>query len=290
MAALRVAYAGDLQQLGAALEGQEPPLDCVSLADTLKDSDLQPGAPPFDVVLIEHGDKSSVAIADVRARNLEVPIVLLVEPADERSAFETFGASVDDYVAKTPDWPTRLQLRLTAARTRYQQTRELASLRVKEARLRSLVEKLPACIVRVSADGLVLATNDRAVTLLGASHANQLLRKSFDVIVDPEGREAWTDFVVRVCAGETRSAEVSITTLDGVVRVLEAAPCRRPSNSAARLEDAHDTVERGDRDLGRASLAGADAHDEVGPRLASLGIDDHVERLAQHSHGSHRGA
>ena len=36
-----------------------PPLECVSLADTLKDADLQPGAPPFDVVLIEHGDKSS---------------------------------------------------------------------------------------------------------------------------------------------------------------------------------------------------------------------------------------
>ncbi len=228
VAALRVAYAGDLDQLRTALEGQAPPLECLSLADTLKDSDLQPGAPPFEIVLIEHGEKSAIAVADVRARTLEIPVVLLVDPADERAAFETFGASIDDYVAKTTDWPTRLQLRLTAARTRYQQTRELASLRIKEARLRSMVEKLPACVIRLSADGIVLATNDRAVSLLGASNANQLLRKTFDVIVDPDGREAWTDFIIRVCAGETRSTEVSVTTLDGVNRVLEAAAVPSP--------------------------------------------------------------
>ena len=229
VAALRVAYAGDLDQLRAAVNGQEPPLECVSLADALRDSDLQPGTTPADIVLVEHGDKAGVAVADVRARNLEVAIVLLVEPADERAAFETFGASIDDYVAKTSDWPARLQLRLTAARTRVQQTRELASLRLKEARLRSLVEKLPASIVRLSADGIVLATNDRAVTLLGASGATQLLKKQFDVLVAADGREAWTDFVVRVCAGETRSTEVAITTLDGIDRVVEAAAVPSPA-------------------------------------------------------------
>jgi PAS domain S-box-containing protein len=229
VATLRVAYTGDIQQLSAALEGQEPPLECVSLADMLKDSDLQPGSTPFDIVLIEHTDKAGVAIADVRARNLDVALVLLVDPADERAAFDTFGAGIDDYVAKTSDWPTRLQLRLTAARSRYQQTRELVALRLKEARLRSLVEKLPACIVRLSADGIVLATNDRAVTLLGAANANQVLKKSFDVLVLADGREAWTDFVVRVCAGETRSTEVAITTFDGVDRVVEAAAVPSPA-------------------------------------------------------------
>jgi PAS domain S-box-containing protein len=230
VAALRVAYAGDVDALRAAVDGQTPPLECVSLADMLKDSDLQqPGATPFDIVLIEHNDKSGVAIADVRARNIDLPLVLLVEPSDERSAFETFGAGIDDYVAKTSEWPTRLQLRLTAVRTRYQQTRELVSLRLKEARLRSLVEKLPASILRLSADGMVLATNDRALTLLGASTATQLLKKSFDLMVDESGREAWTDFVVRVCSGETRSTEVSIATLDGVQRVLEAAAVPSPA-------------------------------------------------------------
>jgi len=245
--ALRVGYAGDLEQLRTAVAGLEPPLECVSLADALKDSDLQPGTTPVDIVLIEHGDKAGVAIADVRARNLEVALVLLVEPADERTAFETFGASLDDYVAKTSDWPVRLQLRLTAARTRHQQTRELASLRVKEARLRSLVEKLPACIVRMSADGVVLATNDRAVTLLGASSAAQVLRKQFDLLVPADARDAWTDFVVRVCAGETRSTEVAITTFDGIDRTVEAAAVPSPAEfgrSPSLLMVLRDVTER----------------------------------------------
>ncbi|HKH72541.1 MAG TPA: PAS domain S-box protein, partial [Vicinamibacterales bacterium] len=226
---LRVAYAGDLEQLRAAVDGLEPPVECVSLADALRNFDLQPSSAPVEIVLIEHGDKASVAIADVRARNLEVALVLLVEPADERTAFETFGASLDEYIAKTSDWTSRLQLRLTAARTRYQQTRELRSLRLKEARLRSLVEKLPASIVRLSADGNVLATNDRAVTLLGAGSAAHILKKSFDTMVRDEDREAWTEFVVRVCAGETRSTEVTITTLNSIERVIEAAAVPSPA-------------------------------------------------------------
>src|SRR5688572_32063056 len=36
VAALRVAYAGDLEQLRAAVAGQDPPPECVSLADALK--------------------------------------------------------------------------------------------------------------------------------------------------------------------------------------------------------------------------------------------------------------
>jgi PAS domain S-box-containing protein len=245
--AMRVAYAGDIEQLRTAVNGLEPPVECVSLADVLKDFDLQPGTTPVDIVLIEHSDKTSIAIADVRARNLEVALVLLVDPADERAAYETFGASLDDYIAKTSDWTSRVQLRLTAARTRYQQTRELASLRLKEARLRSLVEKLPACIVRLSADGVVLATNDRAVTLLGALNAAQLLKKQFDTIVAADAREAWTDFVVRVCAGETRSTEVAITTLDGIDRIVEAAAVPSPAEfgrSPSLLMVLRDVTER----------------------------------------------
>jgi PAS domain S-box-containing protein len=229
VATLRVAYAGDIDQLRVAVEGLAPPLECVTLAEALKASDLQPGTAPVDIVLIEHHDKAGVAIAAVRARNLDVPIVLLVEPSDERAAYEIFGASLDDYVAKTSDWAARLHMRLTATRTRFQETRQLVSLRLKEARLRSLVEKLPACIVRLSADGVVLATNDRAATLLGASNANQLLKKAFDALVHPDGREAWTDFVVRVCAGETRSTEVAITSLDGIERAVEAAAVPSPA-------------------------------------------------------------
>jgi PAS domain S-box-containing protein len=230
VAALRVAYTGDLQLLQATLEGHAPALECVPLSQTLNNADLQPGIPlPFDVVLIEHSDKTAVAVADVRARNLEVALVLLVEPSEELAAFETYGSAIEEYIAKTSDWHTRLQMRLSAVRARYQQTRELASLRVKEARLRSLVDKLPACVVRLSPEGTVLASNIVALSLLGATSAGQLLRKPFDVMVSAGDREAWSDFVVRVCAGETRSTEVAITALDGTSRVLDATAVPAPA-------------------------------------------------------------
>src|SRR6185503_9586393 len=74
-----------------------------------------------------------------------------------------------------------------------------------------------------------------------------LLRKPFDAMVDADGREAWTDFVVRVCAGETRSVEVSITAHDGVMRVLEAAAVPSPAEfgrSPSLLMVLRDVTER----------------------------------------------
>jgi PAS domain S-box-containing protein len=118
-------------------------------------------------------------------------------------------------------------------------TQEVAALRTKESRLRALVDKLPACVVRLSPDGLVLATNAVALSLLGASQPNQLLRKPFDALLDEEARGTWKDFVTRVCSGEQRSCEVTITALDGVSRAIEAdgvpSPGEGQNNSSALM-------------------------------------------------------
>ena len=62
-----------------------------------------------------------------------------------------------------------------------------------------------------------------------------------------DAREAWTDFVVRVCAGETRSTEVSITTFDGIDRTVEAAAVPSPAEfgrSPSLLMVLRDVTER----------------------------------------------
>jgi PAS domain-containing protein len=56
-----------------------------------------------------------------------------------------------------------------------------------------------------------------------------VLKKQFDLLVSADARDAWTDFVVRVCAGETRSTEVAITTFDGIDRTVEAAAVPSPA-------------------------------------------------------------
>src|SRR5262245_13298449 len=49
VAAMRVAFAGDIDRMRQSVDGLTPPLECVPLADALKDSDLQPGSSLFDV-------------------------------------------------------------------------------------------------------------------------------------------------------------------------------------------------------------------------------------------------
>ena len=74
-----------------------------------------------------------------------------------------------------------------------------------------------------------------------------MLRKQFDLLVPADAREAWTDFVVRVCAGETRSTEVSITTFDGIDRTVEAAAVPSPAEfgrSPSLLMVLRDVTER----------------------------------------------
>ena len=123
---------------------------------------------------------------------------------------------------KTPGWTARLARRLTTVRARFEQARELEALRGKEARLRALVDRLPACVVRLSADGAVLAMNLVALDLVGATEPRQILRKPFQALVNPLDIDTCTDFVHRVAGGEQRSIELSLTTLTGTGRVVEA--------------------------------------------------------------------
>jgi len=238
---IRVAYAGDVDALKAALGQDALSLQISPLTQALRDCDVRAqGTPvPFDVIVIDHGAsgrQTASTISDVRARSLDVPVALVLDPREERSAIQTFGvggSGIDEFFAKTSEWPQRLAVKLETVCARYQQQRELASLRVRESRLRALVDKLPACVVRLSPDGVVLATNGVAISLLGASQPSQLLRKPLDTLITADHQSSWKEFVTRVCAGEQRSCEVSLTALDGVSRVLEAVGVPSPAETGA---------------------------------------------------------
>jgi PAS domain S-box-containing protein len=238
---IRVAYAGDVDALKHAIGQDSAALQISPLAQALRDCDVRAqGTPvPFDVIVIDHGAsgrQTASTLSDVRARSLDVPVALVLDPREERSAVQTFGiggTGIDEYIPKTSDWAQRLSLKLDTVCARHQQQRELATLRVRESRLRALVDKLPACVIRVSPDGLVLATNGVALSLLGAAQPNQLLRKPLDTLITADHHSNWKEFVSRVCAGEQRSCEVSLTALDGVSRVLEAVGVPSPAETGA---------------------------------------------------------
>src|SRR6185503_12667073 len=185
----------------------------------------------LDAVVIDHGARDAAtgtALADVKRVELDVPVVLLVDPQDETSALRTFDGSLDECLVKTPGWTHRLPLRLAAICARFAQARELDSLRSRESRLRTLVDRLPACVVRVSPDGAILAMNAVALDLVGAAEPRQVLRKAFQALVGPLDIEGCTDFIRLVAGGEQRSMEFSLTTLTGTGRAVEATAVPMP--------------------------------------------------------------
>ncbi|HEV8395372.1 MAG TPA: PAS domain-containing protein [Vicinamibacterales bacterium] len=226
---LRIAYAGDIQFLKGALGADRTQLQVTPLAEVLTEAANRRVS--LDAVVIDHSARDAAtgtALADVKRVELDVPVVLLVDPQDETSALRTFDGSLDECLVKTPGWTHRLTLRLAAVCTRFAQAQELASLRSRESRLRTLVDRLPACVVRVSPDGAILAMNAVALDLVGAAEPRQVLRKAFQALVGPLEIESCTEFIRRVAEGEQRSIELPLTTLTGVGRTVAATAVPMP--------------------------------------------------------------
>ena len=92
--------------------------------------------------------------------------------------------------------------------------------------LRWIVEKQPSCLMRVGADGLVLAANDAALALLGAEKPSQVLGTALTGRVAPAHQESWRTFVDRVTRGSSQSLECDMHDVAGTSRsvILHAVP------------------------------------------------------------------
>ena len=80
-------------------------------------------------------------------------------------------------------------------------------------RLRTLLERQPACLMRVGTDGTLHAVSDAALSLLGASNLAQVLGTSLIERITGDARRVWSDFVLRVSQGGSASVECEMTDL-----------------------------------------------------------------------------
>ena len=76
--------------------------------------------------------------------------------------------------------------------------------------LRWIVEKQPSCLMRIAADGLLLAANDAALALLGAETHPQVLGKQLTTLIAPTHHDAWMAFVDKVTHGSLQSFECDL--------------------------------------------------------------------------------
>jgi hypothetical protein len=115
---------------------------------------------------------------------------------------------------------------------------------VEVARLRTLLERQPSCLMRVGTDGTLLAISNAALTLLGAHELAQLLDTSLvDRIRGASAADVWTDFTNRVISSGSASAECEIDDLGGTRRsivLLGVAVTDHPDGIASLLVTVRD--------------------------------------------------
>ena len=86
---------------------------------------------------------------------------------------------------------------------------------VEVAHLRRLLDTQPGCLMRLGADGTVLAANDAALALLGVTSGAQALGRDFADWVPPDQRDRWRAFAIGVAQGYPASIECDITAPSG---------------------------------------------------------------------------
>jgi PAS domain S-box-containing protein len=86
------------------------------------------------------------------------------------------------------------------------------------AQLREVIEKQPACLVRVSLDGTLLAVNEAALSIFGAENLGQVLEQSLPGRFLPDQQKLWDDFCSRVWTSGAGSVECELADLAGEKR------------------------------------------------------------------------
>jgi hypothetical protein len=81
--------------------------------------------------------------------------------------------------------------------------------------LRRLLDIQPGCLMRVGADGMVLAANDAALMLLGGRSRAEALGRDFALWIPPDQHDRWRAFTLGVVNGSPSSIECDIAVPSG---------------------------------------------------------------------------
>ena len=84
--------------------------------------------------------------------------------------------------------------------------------------LRRLLERQPACLIRVRLDGVLLACNDAALSLFGVGALRAVLNTNLTDRIVPAQRTKWQEFTTRCWANGAASLECQLVILDDNAR------------------------------------------------------------------------
>lgn len=171
----------------------------------------------------------SQAVIAAASRAPQIPIVLLVGPDRLESALQALPLGAADVVLKRPPHEHLLAVALHQVIGQRRLLIEIANLRGSEARLRSIVESLPAPVAVIAPDGTCLAMNWAGLGVIGAARVDEIVGQSLPARVAPAERDLVRAFLARVSGGERAQIDVKWPTPRGegeTVRI-DGVPLRR---------------------------------------------------------------
>ncbi len=178
-------------------------------------------------------------VVELRKQAADAAILIVTGHADLNSTLAAIRHGVDDYLIK-PVEPDALRARLQSLAQLYRMRR---TLKASEARMRFLVENLPAGAVYVDRDNLFL--NRAAVKMIGYSGEEVGTVSSwFNVLWREKADDCWQKYLAVRSQGFPQPCRLPIVRRDGVARELEIAGYRYDHHEVWLVTDVtelHDT-------------------------------------------------
>ena len=171
-----------------------------------------------DAVVIDEqpGDAHPLQVLkSVKAQASDLPVVMLTSSVTSDVGTAALELGADDTVIKTGIFRRRLIAALRRVHQRLELTMQQAEMKVREERLRQIVENVPTGITVISTDGVILAMNGSALRLFGATKPRDVVGRDFRQFVAPGDREGIGFFLKRILGGESASTDFRVHRPDG---------------------------------------------------------------------------
>ena len=232
--------------------------------------------PRTDAVVIDEqpGEAHPLQVLkSVKAQASDLPVIMLTSTGTTDVATAALELGADDTVLKSGIFRRRLIATLRRVHQRLELTMQQAEMKIREERLRQIVEHVPTGIAVVSADGAILAMNGAALQLFGGTKPRDVVGADIRKLVVPSDHERVSAFIRRVTGGQPDSTDFAGRTLDGgtIALSIRGVILERDARGTKGIIA---SISRPGAHLALGTNADEHAH------LAS--VDDEVRRLEQH--------
>ncbi|MEO5820686.1 MAG: PAS domain S-box protein [Vicinamibacteraceae bacterium] len=180
----------------------------------------------YDVMILDSSlpeHEQQQLIEHVRSRQIPLPIVILVGQGVTPSS--SIVAAADECISRGPRLAERLAPGLRMAMERYRVvatvSRENERLKRSEARLRLIIEAMPAGVVLVDQAGKIQAMNLAGAALVGVAGPSDVVGRELYSLADQDSIQPLRDLVTRAFDGERGRVGFTCHGPDGLLRPLQ---------------------------------------------------------------------